>query len=93
MNSDRVVIADLYYNMQKCGTYIFLKVKTDQYVRIEDVNSIFDLSYPKIKKMRIYETTGACNIDKDSIRPYFPKKENKSLKKIKSELNNHKLVS
>ena len=43
--------------------------------------------------MRIYETTGACSIDKDSIRPYFPKKENKSLKKIKSELNTHKLVS
>jgi hypothetical protein len=43
--------------------------------------------------MRIYETTGACYIDKDSIRPYFPKKENKSLKKIKSELNPHKLVS
>jgi len=85
MNTKKVVIADLYYNYQIIGTYIFLKVRKDKYVLLDDVKSELDLSLYNFKKIRVYETTGSCYVDSTSERPYYETSKHKSLSKIKQD--------
>lgn len=85
MNTDRIVIADLIYNQKKTGTFIFLRVHGNKYVLLDDIKSGFDLSKFNINKLNIFETTPerCCYIDESTIKPYYMKKKNKSLRKIK----------
>ena len=85
MNTDRIVIADLIYNQKKTGTYVFLKVKGDRYVLLDDIKSELELTGFNVKKLNIFEACedSCCYIDKETIRPFYNKTRHKSLKKIK----------
>ena len=85
MNTDRIVTADLYYNFQVIGRYTFLRVKKDKYVLLDDVKSELDLNAFSLKKIRIYDTSGCCYIDKTSIKPYYGERKHKTLSKIKKD--------
>ena len=85
MNTDRIVIADLIYNQRKTGTFVFLRIKGDRFVLLDDVKSELELNRFNINKLNIFDASKdcCCYIDKETIKPFYCKTEHKSLKKIK----------
>ena len=88
MNTNRIFIGNLMCDKNEIGQSVFLKVGED-YVFLDDVNNLLDMLKIKSKTTKIPKLNTIKNgyyyIDKSSLKPFYEKNTNKSLKKIKED--------
>lgn len=90
MNTNRIFLGNVMCDKEFIGTMVLLKCKEDIYVALDNIDTMIDVYKINHKKSTLLTFTTQKNgyyyVDKDSLRPYYEKTKQKTLKKIKSDV-------
>ena len=87
MNTNRIFIGNIIRYNQSCETGVFLKLKNNKYVQLDNIKNIWDIFKINHNQSSIITLSTVKNdtfyIDKNSLTPYYEKQKQKTLRKIK----------
>ena len=90
MNTNRIFLGNVMCGKELIGQMVLLQCKEDLYVALDNVETfmdVFKISHNQSNLMTLSTVSdGYYYVDKSSLKPYYEKRKQKTLKRIKRDV-------